>query len=131
MIASIFLLSFSSCSNKVPFETSSVVPAARGDVKVKKGDNNNYVISIELTDLAEPERLQPSREVYVVWMKTRSNLTKNIGQIETSSGFLSGQLKSSFETVTPFKPTRIFITAEENASIRYPQSEVVLSTDNF
>jgi hypothetical protein len=121
----------SSCSKKVPFQTSSVVPAARGDVKVKKGDNNNYLIQIELANLAEPDRLQPLHKVYVVWMKTQSNKTKNIGQIKTSSGLLSDQLTSSFETITPFKPSKIFITAEDAANIQYPQSEVVLSTSNF
>jgi hypothetical protein len=131
MAISVLAFSFFSCSNKIPFQTSTVVPAAKGDVKVKKGTNNNYLIKIELTDLAKPDRLQPPRNVYVVWMTTANAMTKNIGQIETSSSFLSSQLKSSFEAITPFKPTKIFITAEENANIQYPMSEVVLSTVNF
>jgi hypothetical protein len=31
--------SFTSCSKKVAFQTSSIVPAARGDVKITKDDN--------------------------------------------------------------------------------------------
>lgn len=127
----VVIFSFTSCSNKVPFKTSSVVPAAKGTVKIKSGKNNNYVIKIELSDLAKPERLQPPRNVYVVWMATTSNATKNIGQIETSTSFLSKQLTSSFETISPIKPTKIFITAEENANIQYPMGQVVLTTEDF
>lgn len=107
------------------------MPAANGTVKVKKDNNNNYGIKISLTNLAAPNRLQPSKNTYVVWMQTANNGTKNIGQINTSTGFLSSKLKSSFETVSSFKPVKIFITAEDDAGIQYPGMQVVLSTNNF
>ncbi|MEP7109765.1 MAG: hypothetical protein ABI760_17345 [Ferruginibacter sp.] len=122
---------FSSCARKVSFQTSSVVPAAQGRVKVKKDNNNNYGIKISITNLAEPSRLQPPKNTYVVWMQTASNGTKNIGQINSSTGFLSSKLKASFESVSSFKPIKIFITAEDDAAIQYPGMEVVLSTDKF
>jgi hypothetical protein len=40
-------------------------------------------------------------------------------------------LKASFETVSSTKPTKIFLTAEDDASIQYPGSQVVISTNNF
>lgn len=122
---------FSSCARKVSFQTSSVVPAAQGKVKVKKDDNNNYGIKISISNLAEPDRLQPPKKTYVVWMETPDNGTKNIGQINSSKGFLSSKLKASFETVSSFKPVKIFITAEDDAAIQYPGMEVILSTSNF
>ena len=122
---------FSSCARKVKFQNSSVVPAAKGSVKVKKDDNNNYGIKISIKNLAEPDRLQPSKHTYVVWMQTADNGTKNIGQINSSTGFLSSKLKASFETVSSFKPIKIFITAEDDAAIQYPGMEVILSTSNF
>lgn len=127
----IMLICFNSCARNVSFQTSSVVPAAKGNVKVTKDKNKNYSIKISLSDLAEPARLQPSKNNYVVWMKTDDNGTKNIGQINSSKGFLSDQLKASFETVSSFKPVKIFITAEDDASIQYPGMQVVLSTNNF
>ena len=127
----LILFYFSSCARKINFQSSSVVPAARGDVKVKKDNNNNYSIQISLSDLAEPKRLQPSKNTYVVWMETANNATKNIGQINSSTGFLSGKLKASFETVSSTKPTKIFLTAEDDASIQYPGSQVILSTNDF
>ncbi len=81
--------------------------------------------------MADPKRLDPPKNTYVVWMETEQNGTKNIGRLNTSSGLLSKTLKSSLKTVTPFKPTSFFITAESNESIQYPGRQVVLRTGPF
>lgn len=120
--------SLSSCAKKMTFGTSSVVPAAQGSVKLKSDKNNNTSIDLSVEHLAKPGDLTPSRKTYVVWMETAGNGTKNIGSINTSSGFLSGKLKSSLKTVTPYKPTGFFITAEDDETITYPGSQVVLRT---
>jgi hypothetical protein len=124
-------LGFSSCSRKVNFLTSSVVPAARGYIEVKNDKNKNYVIQVHLSNLAEVQRLQPAKQTYVVWMVTDQEITKNIGQIKSSTSMMSKQLKASFETVSSFKPIKVFITAEDDAEIQYPGTQVVLSTDMF
>ncbi len=124
------IISFSSCGKKVKFLNSSVVPAAQGYVKIKQDKNKNNVIDIELTNLAGPERLQPPKNVYVVWMETANN-AKNLGKINSSSSFLSKKLKGSFKTISSFKPSRIFITAEDEANIQYPVGPVALTTDSF
>lgn len=126
-----FLFLFSSCSKKIYFENSSVVPAAQGYVKIKKDKNNNSHIDIDVLHLADPQRLQPSAKTYVVWMDTESNSTKNIGQIESRDHFLSSTLKGSFTAVTSFKPVKIFITAEDDAAISFPKGQPVLETKKF
>jgi hypothetical protein len=131
IFAIMIVFSLSSCATSVSFLTSSVVPAARGTVKVKRDNNKNYVIQISLTDLAEATRLQPSKLTYIVWMITDRQLTKNIGQLNSSKGFMSKQLKGSFKTVSSDKPVQIFITAEDDAGIQYPGTEVILSTEKF
>lgn len=131
ILTSIVLFSFSSCARKASFQNSIVVPAARGSVKITKDKNKNYSIDIHLIDLAEPERLQPSKHIYIVWMVTDDNITKNIGQINSSSSLLSKTLKSSFKSVSAFKPVKVFITAEDVADIQHPDGQVVISTDNF
>ncbi len=115
-------------TSKYNFSTSSVVPAAEGSVKVKKDGNSNYKIDLSVQRLADSKRLNPSREMYVVWMDTETSGRKNIGQLNTSSGLLSKTLKSSLKTVTSFKPTGFFITAEDDANIQYPGGQVVLET---
>jgi hypothetical protein len=130
MFCMLLMATLNSCARKISFLNSSVVPAARGKVQVKKDNNNNYKISVELYNLAEVSRLTPPRKAYVVWMFTAENLTKNIGQINSSTGRFSKTLKASFETVSAFKPVRIFITAEDEADTQYPNAEVI-STANF
>lgn len=124
--AVLIFLSFGSCSKKIAFQTSSVVPAARGKVTVKIDDNKNYAIKIKINGLAEVNRLQPSRNMYVVWLETDESQVKNIGQIKSDSKILSSKLKATFETVTSFKPTKIFITAEDNADVHYPGNQLIL-----
>lgn len=131
MAALLIVLTMVSCSQKVSFMTSSVVPAARGYVRVKNDDNKNYAIEIHLSDLAEVKRLQPAKNTYVIWMETDKQMTKNIGQINSSVNSITKKLKASFETVSSFKPIKIFITAEDEASVQYPGTQVVLTTDRF
>jgi hypothetical protein len=126
ILVTIMILSFSSCAKKVYFQLSSVVPAAQGEITVKNDKNNNYVIQMEITNLAYIERLQPAKKSYVVWMETMDNLPKNIGRISSSK-----KLKVDFNTVSTMRPTKIFITAEEDETSQYPGSMVVLTTDRF
>lgn len=129
VLVSIMILA--GCSNKVMFNTSRVVPAAEGYVKITKDDNGNKVVNIEIKRLTQPTRLQPSRDVYVVWMDTKDNGLKNIGQLRTNSSFFSSELKSSFSAITPFNPSKVFITAENDANIVRPSGVTVLSTDRL
>ena len=121
------MFSVVSCAKKITFRTSEVVPAARGEVAIKKDKNNNFVIQLQLSYLAEPNRLNPPKKTYVVWMMTEeSNNAINLGQVIGSS-----KLKIKFETVTSSKPKRIFLTAEDDAGIQFPSDMVVLETNNF
>lgn len=127
---SIFIL-LSACSQKVNFNTSTIVPAAEGVVKIKKDDNKNRSIDIKIKNLAEPERLQMPKSVYVVWMVTEDEGVKNIGQLISSKSMFSSQLEGTLKTVTPFTPKRIFITAEDTSDISFPGSYVILETKSF
>jgi hypothetical protein len=122
---------FTSCAHKIQFKNSSVVPAATGYVKVKTDKNTNYAIKLEVLALADVERLQSSNVSYVVWMETDQGKTENLGQLNSSSGFMSKQMKATLETVSSYKPTIIYITAEERTNVRYPGDKVVLTTDRF
>lgn len=131
IIAVFLVVSLTSCANKILFTNSNVVPAATGSVKIKKDKNNNYGISVSLRNLAPSNRLTPPRATYIVWADTESNGVKNIGQINTSNSMFSKSLKASLNANLPFKPIRIFITAEDIQNIQYPGAQVVLSTGSF
>jgi hypothetical protein len=114
------------CSTKAAFLTSQVVPAAEGYVKVKSDKNKNYVIQVRISNLAGVERLQPPKNTYVVWMLTNQQTTKNLGRITSSK-----KLKVTFETVSSFRPVKIFVTAEENETSQFPGEDVILTTEDF
>lgn len=60
----------SSCATKARYQPSYVVPAAEGNVKVKKDENNDYRLKIEVQNLVEPSRLPQPQIVYEVAAET-------------------------------------------------------------
>jgi len=117
-----------SCSSKSAFQTSSIIPAARGYVHVKQDRDQNYIIEVKLDYLSEAERLDPPKKTYVIWMESSNNGTRNIGQINSSTGFMSNNLKADFQTSSSYKPERIYITAEDDGTVSYPGPIIVLTT---
>ncbi len=125
------IIPFTSCAKKIDFLNSTVVPAAKGSVKVTMDNNKNYIIKIEVSDLAEVERVQPSKNTYVVWMETDQGNSENLGQLNSSTSFLSKRHNASLETASSYKPVKIFITTEEGVNTQHPGNLVVLTTENF
>jgi len=125
-LLAIVIISFASCAPKITFLTSSIVPAAEGVVTVKDDKNNNYLIKMEITNLAAVDRLNPPKNTYVVWMETDRGAARNIGRI-----VVTNKMNVSFETVSSFRPTKIFITAEENENALYPGEMLILTTNSF
>lgn len=113
----------SGCSNTIPFQVSDIVPAASGNVKLKKSDNNNYKIEIEVDHLAPPERLNPAAKSYIAWYLTE------MGNNKIGSLVVSRNLGASLETTVPSKPKKVFITAEKDPDVDYPGNRVILETD--
>jgi hypothetical protein len=128
ILSTFALIAFTSCSKKMHFSSSSVVPAAVGTVKIKSDKNKNHTVDVSVSNLAPASQLTPSKKVYVVWIVTQENQYKNIGQLNSSSGFLSKALKASLTAVTPFTPVSVFITAENEGDVEYPGMTVVLTT---
>ncbi|RYE20409.1 MAG: hypothetical protein EOP42_27530, partial [Sphingobacteriaceae bacterium] len=96
--------------------------------KITRDENKNHVVEVKVIHLTDPSRLQPSKKTYVVWMQTENNGTKNIGQLQSKDGFFSSTLKGELTAVTPFNPQKIFVTAEDDAAIQFPGTQVVLTT---
>jgi hypothetical protein len=122
---------FSSCSKHFSFLTSSVVPAAEGTVNIKKDRNKNYVVRVQIADLAEVDRLQGNKVTYVVWLVSDNERIENVGQLKSKRSLLTKQLKATIKTVSPSNPIKVFVTAENDGSVIYPIGQVVLSTDRF
>jgi hypothetical protein len=114
------VLILASCASKVNFPISNITPGAEISLKSTKDDNGNSKLKLKAKYLTSPERLTPSRNVYIIWLQTKSNGLINLGQLETDSSS-----KASFETITPYEPNEIFITAEDNATLKYPTGQEI------
>jgi hypothetical protein len=129
MVLPVLLLT--SCSKRVRFLSSAVVPAAKGSVKISTDQNKNYVLEIEIVDLADASRLQPPKESYVAWMETEKGDMVKLGQLNSKSGFMSKQMKATMKTVSSFKPSKVFVTAENKSNVQSPDKLVILTTPKF
>lgn len=128
LLSLILIVFLAGCAKKISFLNSSVVPAAEGTFVIESDDNNNFKIDLTVKRLAEPSRLTPPKNVYVVWIETNQSGTQNIGQLTTSTKGLSKMLTSSLSTVSSHRPLRVFITAEDDAKGNYPSRTVVLDS---
>ncbi|GAB3783926.1 hypothetical protein GCM10028818_42630 [Spirosoma horti] len=106
------------------FLNSTIAPAATGGITVKKDKNNNYILNVSVMNLAEPKQLTPPKETYVVWMESDENSVKKLGQIAPRSKALKGELR----TTSTDKPKEVYITAENDANITYPNGDIILTT---
>lgn len=120
----LFVFTLSACSTSMNFLTSSIVPAASGSIRTSKDKNDNYTLSVDVRNLAEPKNLTPAKEAYIVWMEDGRNAVKKLGQIIPSSKSLKGSLSATSVT----EPTRIFITAEDGIERQNPEGQIILTT---
>ncbi|SDL26824.1 hypothetical protein SAMN04488034_10311 [Salinimicrobium catena] len=116
----------SACSKDIVFPNSEVVPAAEAVLKIDENSSNNYEVKLVVENLAAPERLTPSRRNYVVWMVTKKHGTINIGNLKVNR-----KNKAELETMTPYEPIRVFITAEDGDEVVLPSTQVVLDSGKF
>ncbi len=111
-----------SCSTTKKFPVSEVLPAANIEAKITTNENNNTVLKVTAKHLANPKRLSPSKNLYVVWIVTEDDLVKNIGRLIQES---DGKVSATFNT--PYKIEEIFITAENDGNVTEPGKTMITS----
>ena len=109
------VLIISSCANTAKFPVSNVTPAADIVATMNRDNNGNYKISVTAKNLAAVERLNPPKTAYVVWIVTEKDGVRNIGKMLNKNA-----QTTNLETLTPFKFSEVFITAEDQVDASYP-----------
>ena len=110
-------------AKKFPFTASSIVPAAKGSVEVGKDRNGNTEVELRVEHLANPTSLSPSQANYVVWLQEKGAGPENQGELK-----VNGKLQGSFRTVTPGKNFELFVTGENDGTVKTPSGPEVLRT---
>lgn len=112
-------------SKEYPMRASSSVPAAAGIVKVQRDKNNeNTKVDIKVWHLANPARLTPTANVYIVWFRTRDGAA-----VKQASIRVDKNQKGEVKLVTVAKDFEVVITAEQSESADRPSDFEVLRAD--
>jgi hypothetical protein len=112
-----------SAAKKYPLTAASIVPAAKGSVEIGKDRNGNTEVKLKVEHLANPTSLTPSQANYIVWLQDKGSGPENQGELK-----VNGKLEGTFQTVTPRKNFDLFVTGENDGTVKSPSGPEVLRT---
>lgn len=112
-----------SAAKKYPLTAASIVPAAKGSVEIGKDRNGNTQVKLKVEHLANPTSLTPSQANYIVWLQDKGSGPENQGELKVNE-----KLEGTFQTVTPRKNFDVFVTGENDGTVKSPSGPEVLRT---
>ena len=118
------LMFLAACHKHVHLTPATSVPAATAKADITHDSNGNTVVNLDVKHLAKPENLTPPASVYVVWVQPRDAAPIKQGQLQVND-----DLSAHFRAPTTYKTFRLFVTAEQSASVTSPSGEQVLSQE--
>ena len=101
--------------------STSIVPAASGDVDVNMDNNGNVKVDLKIDNLARPESLTPPATTYIVWFQQEDSRPESQGQLKVGKN-----LKAELKTTTPWRKFDVFVTAENDPLAKTPSDRVLL-----
>ena len=109
------IILITSCVSTAKFPVSPLVPAADITAKTKKQGKLNYLVTITANNLAASERLDPPKEIYIIWAVSETGVTRNVGHFIQQNA-----INSIYRASFPYKPIEVFITAEDEEDLCKP-----------
>ena len=103
---------------------SDLVPSATGKVDVDEDDNGNRVLKVRVYHLVDPERLNPARSGYMVWIEPKDKDPEPLGMLKVDKDW-----KGELEGVTPHRSFSVFVTAEESPKPDRPEGTEILRAE--
>ncbi|MCH7400999.1 hypothetical protein ACFOUP_02165 [Belliella kenyensis] len=104
-----------SCNKKYTFPNSTVVPGADGQVKVKKQKGGVYTFDVNVENLANPSRLTPQREFYILWAESKNGEYQNLGTLDVSK-----RNRAKLSGAVTYGPQHFLVTAEDVKNANWP-----------
>ncbi len=124
--AVIMSIAFASCKTSASFKQSSLLPNAQGYAKAEPMKSGSYSVLVHVERLAGPEFLTPPKKVYVVWIESKRRGVRNGGVLEIDSNKLG-----TLTVTAPFKPSRVYITAEDRGDVLMQEGPIVLRSGSL
>lgn len=109
------------CSTKEDLQASNITPAARGQVKVERDDNNNSEVTVKVEHLAPADKVYPGATNYVVWIQPAGADTfQNVGALQVDK-----DLEGKHTTTVPYKDFRVLVTPEMGNMAQAPTGPAI------
>ncbi len=118
------VVSLQACTPKMAFLNSTIAPAVSGNVRVKKDKNANYIVNVDVANLAPAKNLDPPKNTYLVWMESSDRSVRKLGQLSPAGRALEAKMTATAVS----KPDVVFVSAEDNADVEYPAGPTVITT---
>ena len=112
-----------SCSQGVRFYRSFTLPSAYGNVELKKVDEEEYFLEIDLMYMPIAEKL--NRKAYVIWGQTRKDTVK-LGIMK-----VDGEMEAHSELYTSHELERILISAESSGQTQQEPDMIVMKSEEL
>jgi hypothetical protein len=115
MMTLILATGWTARGRKFSFTASNKVPAASGFADAGSDHHGNTEVDITVRSLANPGKLDPPANTYVVWFQHQDSPPENAGELK-----VSGTGRATLKTKTPWRDFEVFITAETDPHVIEP-----------
>jgi len=104
-------------------QSSAAIPAAGGTARLRDTKNGNIEVKLRVKHLAQPGRISPGAEVFVVWARglEPGAAAQNLGALQVDKN-LNGKLTA----LTAMSSFDLFITCEMSQTVTAPTTEPLL-----
>lgn len=112
------------CASTVSLANSSKVPGAEGKVTVKRTDNGNTAVDVNVEHLAKASQVDSRAVTYTVWVQSLDKATppQSVGNL-----LVDDNLKGHVSTVSPLASFDLVITPEASQQASAPTGEPVFT----
>ena len=103
--------------------SSSQIPAAEGTARLRNTQNGNIELKLRVKHLAQPGRISPGAQVFVVWARglEPGAEAQNLGALQVDK-----KLNGKLTAVTAMASFDLFITCEMSQTVTAPTTDPLL-----
>jgi hypothetical protein len=117
------MLAVTSWATTFALESSRQIPAAEGTARLRNTQNGNIEVKLRVKHLAQPGRISPGAEVFVVWARglEPGAAAQNLGALQVDK-----KLNGKLTAVTAMSSFDLFITCETSQTATTPTTDPLL-----
>jgi len=119
-----FLSTTAACATTVKAPTTAPALGSDAEIVVKKNKTGTYAVTLDVTNLAPPSRLDAEATAFVVWLVAKDLPAVRAGALAYDEGDRRGLL----EATSPNASFTVLVTLEKELTPASPSGKGILST---